>query len=98
MVHQACDICVYIGTQMPWKKLSISHVNYALITEIQADLVTMTIRRERHKVLNIVDTGTRYGERVISPNHRGETRMELLETEWFNHHGPPCAFIANPEF
>lgn len=97
-VYQACDICASSGTPIPKKKISISHVNAALNLEVQAGFVTVNIRNERYEVLKIVDTGTRYGERTIAQDHRGETIMNLLETGWFYHHGPPRAFSADPEF
>lgn len=97
-VRQACDICASTGTPVPRRKISITHVNSAFNNEVQADFVTILIREERYEVLNIIDTGTRYGERVIAHNHRGDTMMNLFENEWIYHHGPPISFSADPEF
>lgn len=97
-VYDACDICAATGQQKPRRKVSISHINTAFNDEIQADFVTVHIRGERYEVLNIIDTGTRYGERVIASTHSGEEIMRLLETEWIYHHGAPEAFSAEPEF
>lgn len=97
-VFQACDICTSTGAPKSRRKISLSHVNTAFNDEIQADFVTVNIRGERYEVLNIVDTGTRYGERVIASTHSGDVMMKLIETEWIYHHGAPEAFSADPEF
>lgn len=97
-VYDACEICISSGQPKPRRKISLSHINTAFNDEIQADFVTVMIRGERYEVLNIVDTGTRYGERVIACNHSGDTIITLLETEWIYHHGAPGAFSADPEF
>lgn len=97
-VHRSCDICASTGTPTPKRKISISHINTEFNNEIQADFVTIFIREERFEVLNIIDTGTKYGERVIAKDHSGETMINLIETAWFYHHGTPKSFSADPEF
>lgn len=38
------------------------------------------------KILNMVDTGTTYGERVISPSKEAENLKDLIETLWLYKH------------
>lgn len=60
--------------------------------------MTIVIKGQRYKVLSIVDTVKRYGERVISSTHSGDTMMNPLETEWIYHHGAPEALARIRNF
>lgn len=79
-------------------KLSLTHVNEAFNEEIQADFVTCHIRGETFEILNVVDMGTKYGERKMEPTRTADRMNELLETEWIFHHGATRMFSADSEF
>lgn len=81
-VHAACDTFVSSGKTRYRREGSLSHVNKTFNDKVQADLVTVLILEERYDVLNIVNTGTRYGERVIDVYHRAEITMNIFEKEW----------------
>lgn len=49
-------------------------------------------------MINIVDLGTGYGERMIASTRTAERMKELLETGWVYRHGAPKTFSADPEF
>lgn len=97
-VHDACEICVSSGEPKKRKKISLTHVNSAFNEDLTADFVTVRISGEKYEVLNIVDAGTRYGERVIASSRNSTSMQSLLETEWLYHHGAPKTFSADPEF
>ena len=97
-VHKACDICASTGRPKDKKKVSLTHVNEAFNAEIQADYVIVYIKEEKYEVLNIIDLGTRYGERAIATTRSAENMTNMLETEWLYHHGAPDKFSADPEF
>ena len=97
-VHDACDICASTGRPKDKKKVSLTHVNEAFNAEIQADYVVVYIRDEKFEVLNVIDLGTRYGERAIARTRSAESMTHMLETEWIYHHGAPAQFSADPEF
>lgn len=97
-VFQVCQICVSSGRPGIKPKISLSHVNTRFNDEVQADFVTVYIREEKYEVLNVIDSGTRYGERVIATSRDSKSMMSLFETEWLYHHGAPTAFSADPEF
>ena len=60
--------------------------------------MTVYIREEKYKVLNIVDMSTLYGERAIAPTKDGKVMMAMVEVEWLYKHGAPTKFSADPEF
>lgn len=65
-VYDACDLCAMTGRPIPNRKISTRHVNEAFDMEVQADFTYVRIHRERCELLNIVDIGTRYGERSLT--------------------------------
>lgn len=89
-VFEACEVCVSSGRPANRAKVSLTHV--------QADFVTVYIRDEKYEVLNMVDMGTRYGERFIAPDRNGNTMMHMMESLWVYRHGAPKNFSADPEF
>lgn len=97
-VHKACDICASTGRPKDKKKVSLTQVNEAFNAEIQANCVIVYIKEEKYEVLNIIDLGTRYGERAIATTQSAENMTNMLETEWLYHHGAPGKFSADPEF
>lgn len=62
------------------EKVSFSHVNEAFNEELQADFTVENIRGRKYEVMNVVDLGTAYGERVITPAKNAETMKKLYET------------------
>jgi len=97
-VYQACDICASSGRPHHSKKLSIAHIDKAFNDEVQADFLWCTIQGTQFVVLNIVDTSTKYGERVQAPSRSAKTMMELVESHWICRHGAPSSFSADVEF
>lgn len=97
-VYDSCDICASSGTPSHKKKISLNNVNRAFNDSIQADFVTVYIKGEKFEVLNVIDTGTNYGERVIVPAKNAQIMMNKIEEEWIYHHGAPKFFSADPEF
>ena len=97
-VHRACDICASTGRLKDKEKVSLTHVNEAFNVEIQADYVIVYIREEKFEVMNMIDLGTRYGERAIAKTPSSESMTEMLESEWIYHHGAPEKFSADSEF
>lgn len=56
------------------------------------------IMGEKVEVLNIVDTGTRYGEGVMASGRSAEQMTSMAEISWLSRHGAPKEFSADPEF
>lgn len=75
----------------------MTHGNGAINEKIQADFAIVYIRQDMYEVLNIIDVGTRYGERDISSDWQGNTMMQMIEIECIYHHGAPRFFSADPE-
>lgn len=94
----SCDICASSSRPVCRRRISLSHVNKAFNSSIQACFLSVYIYREKYEVLNVIDTGTNYGERTIVPKKEATTMKEKLETEWLCHHGAPEHFSADPEF
>lgn len=95
VVFNACELCVLSGRPDERAKISLTNVNTAVNDEVQAGFVTAYIRDEKYKVLNIVDMGTKYGERSIAPDKDGTTMMSMLESTWLYRHGAPTNFSAD---
>lgn len=97
-VQSACPICASTGRPTDRKKISTTHLNSAFNQEVQADYVYITIHGKRHEVLNVIDTGTKYGERIITTSRSAEDMKGQFERIWFYRHGAPSNFSADHEF
>lgn len=97
-VHNSCAICATSGRPANRKKISTTHVHSAFNNEIQADFLYVSIHGSRHEILNIIDTGTKYGERVITASRSADEMSRQFETQWFYRHGAPKYFSADQEF
>lgn len=64
-VFAACDVCSSEGRPRTSKKILISHVNEAFNTELQAVYHWVHFKGSKLVVLNLIDTGTRYGEIIL---------------------------------
>lgn len=53
---------------------------------------------KKYYVLNIIDLGTRYGERVIAESRNAADMMYMVDSEWIYHHGAPKRFGADQVF
>lgn len=82
-VYQACDICASSDRTHHSKKISLSHINEEFTEEIQADKTVVHINGNKHFVVNVVDIGTRYSERMIEESCNAEKMMELIENEGY---------------
>lgn len=60
--------------------------------------MTVVIRADKFKMLNMVDAGSKYGERTIAPPKTGKDMMQLFKKDWIYSHGAPRFFSAEPEF
>lgn len=97
-VHDSCDICASSGRPKIKKRVSLSHINEQFTQEVQADFTVAYAGSEKLNILNIVDLGTNYGERIIAPDRKAATMMTLFEKNWIYHYGEPKSFSADPEF
>ena len=73
-------------------------MNESFNEEVQADFTVIYIHGEKYNVLNTVDLGTNYGERIIAKDRKADTMMALFEKVWIYNHGAPKRFSADPEF
>lgn len=97
-VYAACPICAATGIPAFRKKVSLSHVNEAFYEEIQVEFLYASINGTKRIILNIVDVGTRYGERILSPSRDTEQIRIALAKSWIYRHGSPRKLSANHEF
>lgn len=97
-VFESCLVCAGTGRPAQHKKVSLTHVNSKFNEEIQADFCVVYIRGAKFEVLNMSDTGTRYGERTISSTRSADAIKTIFEENWVYQHGAPKRFSADPEF
>lgn len=60
--------------------------------------MTVKFRDDKSEILNVVDTGTAYGERIAVQSRSAKTMMDKFEEIWLCRHGAPSKFSADPEF
>lgn len=96
-VYSACAICAATGRPAPKKKVSMTHVSEAFNEELQADFVYVQIHGEKHEVLNMVDMGTRYGDRLLTVSRSADEVKKSFEVTWFYPHGSPKRLCADHE-
>lgn len=96
-VHSACQICSATGQPAFRKKISLSNVNEAFKEEIKVDFLYAFIHGSKRLILNVVDVGTRYLERVLSPSRTTEEMKNEFEHGGTTHMGPrgACVQIMN---
>lgn len=97
-VQTACAICAMTGRPVDRKKISTTHIHAAFNDEIQVDYLYAEIHDTKYEILNIIDTGTRYGERMMTTCRSAENMKQQFETNWFYVHGAPSHFSADHEF
>lgn len=97
-VYSACAICAASGRPADKRKVSTTHVNSAFNNELQSDFCYVYIRGKKCEVLNMMDIGTRYGERIMTTSRSAEEIKRVFETHWFYKHGAPANFSADQEF
>lgn len=97
-VYDACDICAASGRPKIKKKISLSHVNEGFNQEVQADFLYAVIGDKNYEILNIIDVGTKYGERSLAESRSCKEMKRLFEESWFYRHGAPRRFSADHEF
>lgn len=96
-VCASCDICATSGRPADRRKISTTHINAAFNDEMQADFLYVYIRGHKHEILNMIDLGTRYGERAVTAARSAEEVKRTFETYWFYKHGAPNSFSAGHE-
>lgn len=67
-VSAACNICASSRRPHNKKKISLIHVNDSFNSEDQADTTVAYIRKEKYEILNMIDMGAGYDERIILTN------------------------------
>lgn len=97
-VFDACEICNSSGRPHNMKKLSLSHIDKAFNNEIQVDFLWCDIKGTKYCILNITDTATCYGERVIASSRSVGSMTKLIESHWICQHGAPGGISSDPEF
>lgn len=97
-VYSACAICAASGRPADRKKVSTTHINSAFNQELQSDFCYAYIRGKKCEILNMLDIGTRYGERVLTTSRSADEIKRSFETHWFYRHGAPVNFSADQEF
>lgn len=60
--------------------------------------MTVKFRDGKYEILNVVDTGTAYEERIMVESRSAKTVMAKFEEIWLCRHGAPSNFSADPEF
>ena len=93
IVDASCNICIQHGRPLPSKKIPLTHVNGALNEEIQLDFTYAVVyrkspnganeyTREKHILLVMTDTGTRYTEATIVNDRTVSTIVSVYEKHW----------------
>lgn len=94
----SCDLCLSSGFPSPRRKISLTHVNEAFNSELQADFTFPYFEGSKGTILNIIDTGTAYGERILVPNTSAASVISSFEQYWLYRHGAPKSFGVDQEF
>lgn len=76
--HDTSEICAFTGSPRDRRKVSISHINEAFNYAIQDDYMMVYIKSEEFEILNIVDSGTRYGKRAIYGDRSAEKMTAMI--------------------
>ena len=108
-VDASCNICIQHGRPLPSKKVSLTHVNEAFNEEIQIDFTYAvvyrrsannpnTYDREKHILLVMTDTGTRYTEATIVTDRSVSTIINAYEKHWLCKHGASKRLSADDEY
>lgn len=80
------------------KKISITHINDVFSEGLLIDFKVVYLKGDKFEALNMGDTGTRYGERVIAPSKNARVITDLIEKSWIYHHEALKYFSSNSEF
>lgn len=83
-VHAACNICSSRGRPKDKRMLSLGHVIEVFYVKIQTNFTVDYNGNDEYEILNIVITGTGYGERAITTSRSFENIHKLLELTWIN--------------
>lgn len=81
-VYAACTICASYGRPIQSTNISLRNVNKSFNQEMQTDFVTIYINSDKLEIINIVDLGAGYGERLITRSKDADNMKRLLETDW----------------
>ena len=108
-VDSSCNICAQHGRPLPSKKISLTHVNEAFNEEVQLDFTYAVIyrkqagnsneyHREKHILLVMTDTGTRYTEAATVRDRSIPTMIDTYERFWLCRHGASKRISADDEY
>lgn len=67
------------------EKLSMSHVNALFNDEIQADSLYTIFQGKTYEMMNLLDLGTKFGERIMTQSRTDEEMKQYFEKNenWF---------------
>lgn len=97
-VYDACPIRASGRRPAKSGKVSMTHISTAFNDEVRADCMYTCIQGRKQEVPYIVDTGTKYGERVIVTSRLGDVIKNLFEKSSFYSNGASKYFSADYEF
>lgn len=97
-VLAACPISASTGRPAERRKVSITHVNEAFNEEVKANFLYVWIHEEKQGIINIIDVGTKYGEREILCSRSGEGLRESSRKMWSHMCRALKYFSADHEF
>lgn len=89
--------CAASGRLNDRRNISLTHANATFKDEIQADFSVVNLRGENQNLLNIIDTRTRYGERIIFPTRSAAIMTDAFMAVWLCRHGAPKHFSSDHE-
>lgn len=88
-VYDASPICAGTGRPAMRRKISTLHINEAFNEELQVGFLYVVIHGGKHEVLNWVNVGTRYGERLLTGAYSNAEIRNGFEMHWFYRHRAP---------
>lgn len=108
-VDAGCNLGVPHGRPLPSKKLSLTHVNEAFSEDIQMDFTYVVVHRsyyaeytghdqERHVLLVVTDTGTRYNEASFVQSRSLPAIIGAHERHWLCRHGSSKHLYGDDEY
>lgn len=81
----------------PTKMISTTNINVAFNEKIQTDFVYFTIHDKNHEVINIMDLGTKYGEKTLTESRSADEVRKYFKTYWFLKQDAAKKFSADHE-
>lgn len=96
-LQSVCRMCGNRTATGQGKNLDYTH-QLSLYEEIHEDFLHINIHCKKYEFLNIMDLGTKYGERTLATSRTADQMKNCFESQWFYNHGAPKRFSADHEF